>query len=165
VRAAPPSRRLTPPQLKTVETFYGGLHNSKGELIFSGQALAIPYRRFAMLTPVLVIPSDLGVPERPHDWQCSISIVTCRSSAARSLRRRRRPGSQQVQGARRQLLLRRLGRPRHAGEHGLCHNNLKKKMGPQDDFVRLFMVPAWRTAAAATVEHVRLGRRDGPGGA
>ena len=33
---------LTPPQLKTVETFYGGLHNSKGELIFSGQALGNP---------------------------------------------------------------------------------------------------------------------------
>ncbi len=33
---------LTPPQMKTVETFYGGLHNSKGELIFSGQALGNP---------------------------------------------------------------------------------------------------------------------------
>ena len=30
---------LTAPQLKTVETFYGGVKNSKGELIFSGQAL------------------------------------------------------------------------------------------------------------------------------
>jgi len=30
---------LTPAQLKTVETYYGGLKNSKGELIFSGQAL------------------------------------------------------------------------------------------------------------------------------
>jgi feruloyl esterase len=33
---------LTAPQLKTVETFYGGLKNSKGELIFSGQALSNP---------------------------------------------------------------------------------------------------------------------------
>jgi feruloyl esterase len=33
---------LTPPQLKTVETFYGGLKNSRGELIFSGQALGNP---------------------------------------------------------------------------------------------------------------------------
>jgi feruloyl esterase len=33
---------LTPPQLKTVETFYGGLKNSQGELIFSGQALGNP---------------------------------------------------------------------------------------------------------------------------
>ena len=30
---------LTEPQLKTVETYYGGVKNSKGELIFSGQAL------------------------------------------------------------------------------------------------------------------------------
>src|SRR5947208_11017808 len=33
---------LTAPQLKTVETFYGGVKNSKGELIFSGRALGIP---------------------------------------------------------------------------------------------------------------------------
>jgi feruloyl esterase len=33
---------LTGPQLKTVETFYGGVRNSKGELIFSGQALGNP---------------------------------------------------------------------------------------------------------------------------
>lgn len=33
---------LTAAQLKTVNTFYGGLKNSKGELIFSGQALGNP---------------------------------------------------------------------------------------------------------------------------
>jgi feruloyl esterase len=33
---------LTEPQLKAVETFYGGVKNSKGELIFSGQALGNP---------------------------------------------------------------------------------------------------------------------------
>ncbi len=33
---------LTAPQLKTVETFYGGVRNSRGELIFSGQALGNP---------------------------------------------------------------------------------------------------------------------------
>ena len=33
---------LTPAQLKTVNTFYGGVKNSKGELIFSGQALGNP---------------------------------------------------------------------------------------------------------------------------
>jgi feruloyl esterase len=33
---------LTAPELKTVETFYGGVKNSKGELIFSGQALGNP---------------------------------------------------------------------------------------------------------------------------
>ena len=33
---------LTPPQLKTVQAYYGGTKNSKGELIFSGQALGNP---------------------------------------------------------------------------------------------------------------------------
>jgi feruloyl esterase len=33
---------LTAPQLETVETFYGGVRNSAGELIFSGQALGNP---------------------------------------------------------------------------------------------------------------------------
>lgn len=33
---------LTEPQLKTVETYYGGVRNSAGELIFSGQALGNP---------------------------------------------------------------------------------------------------------------------------
>jgi len=33
---------LTATQLKTVEVFYGGVKNSKGELIFSGQALGNP---------------------------------------------------------------------------------------------------------------------------
>ena len=33
---------LTDAQMKTVETFYGGVKNSKGELIFSGKALGLP---------------------------------------------------------------------------------------------------------------------------
>src|SRR5262245_56337397 len=33
---------LTEPQMQTVETYYGGVKNSKGELIFSGQALGNP---------------------------------------------------------------------------------------------------------------------------
>jgi feruloyl esterase len=33
---------LTAPQIKTVEAFYGGVKNSRGELIFSGQALGNP---------------------------------------------------------------------------------------------------------------------------
>ena len=43
---------LTAPQLKTVNTFYGGLKNSKGELIFSGQALGNPIRRPTRHEPV-----------------------------------------------------------------------------------------------------------------
>jgi feruloyl esterase len=36
------SLKFTDAQMKTVETFYGGVKNSKGELIFSGQALGNP---------------------------------------------------------------------------------------------------------------------------
>jgi Tannase and feruloyl esterase len=43
---------LTAPQLKTVQTFYGGVKNSKGELIFSGQALSNPI-------PALRPPTDV----------------------------------------------------------------------------------------------------------
>jgi len=44
---------LTAPQLKTVETYYGGVKNSKGELIFSGQALgnALSAQRGANQSP------------------------------------------------------------------------------------------------------------------
>jgi feruloyl esterase len=38
---------LTPAQRKTVETFYGGVKDSKGELIYSGQALSSPLRALA----------------------------------------------------------------------------------------------------------------------
>jgi feruloyl esterase len=40
--AAADNSCLTDAQLKTVDTFYGGVKNSKGELIFSGQALGNP---------------------------------------------------------------------------------------------------------------------------
>ena len=40
--AAADNSCLTDPQLKTVDTYYGGVKNSKGELIFSGQALGNP---------------------------------------------------------------------------------------------------------------------------
>lgn len=36
---------LTPGELETVEVFYGGLKNTQGELIFSGQALGNPLRK------------------------------------------------------------------------------------------------------------------------
>ena len=44
---------LTPGELKTVETHYGGVKNSKGELIFSGQALGnpMPAQRAPTATP------------------------------------------------------------------------------------------------------------------
>jgi feruloyl esterase len=64
---------LTAAQLKTVETFYGGVKNSKGELIFSGQALSNPL-------PPLSPPKDVpgggwdtvriwGFQNEHYDWR------------------------------------------------------------------------------------------------
>jgi feruloyl esterase len=52
---------LTKPQLQAVETFYGGLKNSKGELIFSGQALGNPL-------PALESNSNITVSDTVRIW-------------------------------------------------------------------------------------------------
>jgi len=69
---------LTTAQLKTVETFYGGVKNSKGELIFSGQALSNPL-------PALAPPTDVpgggydtvriwGFQNEKYDWKTSFNL-------------------------------------------------------------------------------------------
>ena len=81
---------LTPAQLKTVEQFYGGVKNSKGELIFSGQALGNPLPALAGpdgrgLPAAASTPFASGVSRTPTTTgRRSISIATCRSSTARS---------------------------------------------------------------------------------
>jgi feruloyl esterase len=64
---------LTAAQLKTVETFYGGVKNSKGELIFSGQALSNP---LPVLSPPKDVPSGgydtvriWGFQNEHYDWR------------------------------------------------------------------------------------------------
>jgi feruloyl esterase len=54
---------LTAEQLKTVDTFYNGVKNSKGELIFSGQALGNP------------IPAQLGTNQGPGAIDVLFDIV------------------------------------------------------------------------------------------
>ena len=54
---------LTPGQLKTVDTFYNGVKNSKGELIFSGQALGNP------------IPAQMGTNQGPGAIDMLFDIV------------------------------------------------------------------------------------------
>jgi feruloyl esterase len=51
---------LTPGELKTVETHYNGLRNSKGELIFSGQALG-------NAMPAQTAPAATGTPGGGYD--------------------------------------------------------------------------------------------------
>jgi len=63
---------LSAPQLKTVETFYGGVKNSKGELIFSGQALgnAIPIQRSTNQAPAGVFDIVRIAFNNPNlDWK------------------------------------------------------------------------------------------------
>ena len=65
---------LTPPQLKTVEAFYGGTKNSKGELIFSGQALGNPLPALRGIQPGAVPGGGFdtvriwGFQDAGYDW-------------------------------------------------------------------------------------------------
>jgi feruloyl esterase len=52
---------LTSAQLKAVETFYGGLKNSKGELIFAGQAIGNPL-------PALRSSNEINVIDTVRIW-------------------------------------------------------------------------------------------------
>jgi feruloyl esterase len=65
---------LTEPELKTVETFYGGLKNSKGELIFPGQAMGNPIPAMAgadtMPNPFMFDTIRiLGFQDEDYDWR------------------------------------------------------------------------------------------------
>jgi feruloyl esterase len=65
---------LTPGEQRTVQTFYGGLRNSEGELVFSGQAYGVPM-------PALASSQDgpnpfafdsiriLGFQDADYDWR------------------------------------------------------------------------------------------------
>jgi feruloyl esterase len=61
---------LTKPQLQSVETFYGGLKNSKGELIFSGQVLGNPMPALRSSDTINVIDTVRiwGFQNANYDW-------------------------------------------------------------------------------------------------
>lgn len=64
---------LTPGELKSVQSFYGGLKNSKGELIFSGQALGNPLPALAASQEPNAFAWDsvriLGFQNLNYDWR------------------------------------------------------------------------------------------------
>jgi feruloyl esterase len=62
---------LTKAQLKTVEMFYGGLKNSKGELIFSGQALGNPLPALRSAPPAQITDTvRIWAFQNPeYDWK------------------------------------------------------------------------------------------------
>lgn len=64
---------LTPEQLRTVETFYGGVRNSEGETIFPGEALGVPLRPQASRTEgpgpfAFDTVRILGFQDADYDW-------------------------------------------------------------------------------------------------
>jgi len=65
-------RCLTPGELRSVQSFYGGLKNSKGELIFSGQALGNPLPALAASAEPNAFAWDsvriLGFQDPNYDW-------------------------------------------------------------------------------------------------
>ena len=146
--AAASASCLTPPQLKTVETYYGGLHNSKGELIFSGQALGNPLPALRGATDQPGGGFDTvriwGFQNASYDWHQfdldrDMPIINSKVGFVDAVD----PDLSKFKAHGGKLLL-------YAGwsDTGitpentvLYYENLKKKMGPQDDFARLFMVP------------------------
>jgi feruloyl esterase len=142
---------LTPAQLKTVEQFYGGVKNSKGELIFSGQALGNPL-------PALQGPAAgtapgggfdtvriWGFQNADYDWKTfdldrDMPVINSKVGFVDAVE----PDLSKFKARGGKLLL-------YAGwgDTGitpentvLYYDNIKAKMGHnQDDWARLFMVP------------------------
>ena len=142
---------LTPAQLKTVEQFYGGVKNSKGELIFSGQALGNPLP--ALRGPAADAPPGggfdtvriWGFQNADYDWKTfdldrDMPIINSKVGFVDAVD----PDLSKFKARGGKLLL-------YAGwgDTGitpentvLYYDNLKSKMGKnQDDWARLFMVP------------------------
>jgi feruloyl esterase len=140
---------LTPPQLKTVQAHYEGLKNSKGELVFSGQALgnAMPMLRSTNSTPgggwdtVRI----WGFQNADHDWKSfnldrDLPIIDKRvgfvDAVDPDLRDFKKRGGKL-------LLYAGWGDTTITPENTvLYYDSVLKEMGAnQGDFMRLFMVP------------------------
>jgi feruloyl esterase len=141
---------LTPGELTSVQTFYGGLENSKGELIFSGQALGVPM-------PALVSSNEppnpfafdsiriLGFQDANYDWrQFDLDRDMPRVDAAAGFVDAVDPDLRAFEAHGGKLVL-------YAGwrDTGITPENtvlyyetVLQEMGPQqDDWMRLFLVP------------------------
>ena len=63
---------LTAPQLRSVETWYGGVRNSRGEMIFSGQALGNPMRPMLGMGANATVSDTVriwGFQDENYDWR------------------------------------------------------------------------------------------------
>jgi len=142
---------LTAPQLETVEAFYGGTKNSRGELIFSGQALGNPLPALRGVQPGGVPGGGFdtvriwGFQDANYDWNKfdldrDMPIINSRVGFVDAVD----PNLSKFKARGGKLLL-------YAGwgdttitpeNTVLYYGSVLNKMGQnQGDFVRLFMVP------------------------
>lgn len=141
---------LTPGELRTVQTFYGGLRNAKGDLVFSGQAYGVPMPALASSEEG---PSPfafdsiriLGFQDAEYDWrQFDLDRDLPRVDAAAGFVDAVNPDLRAFEAHGGKLLL-------YAGWRDtgitpentvLYYESVRGEMGPeQDDWLRLFMVP------------------------
>jgi feruloyl esterase len=149
-RGAETNDCLTAAQLATVERFYGGVKNSKGELIFSGQALGNPLP--AQRVPAAGAQPNVsdtvriwGFQNADYDWKTfdldrDMPIINSKVGFVDAVD----PDLSKFKARGGKLLL-------YAGwgdttitpeNTVLYYENLQSKMGKnQDDWTRLFMVP------------------------
>jgi feruloyl esterase len=141
---------LTPGELRTVQTYYGGLRNSRGELIFSGQAYGVPM-------PALASSQEgpgsfafdsiriLGFQDANYDWrQFDLDRDMPRVDAAAGFVDAVDPDLRAFEAHGGKLLL-------YAGWRDtgitpentvLYYESVREEMGPeQDDWMRLFLAP------------------------
>jgi feruloyl esterase len=151
-------RCLTPGELTTVQTYYGGLKNSKGELIFSGQAYGVPIRPLpSSQEPPNPFAFDsiriLGFQNADYDWRNfdldrDMPLIDKQTGFVDAVD----PDLRAFEAHGGKLLL-------YAGwrDSGITPENtvlyyesVLREMGPkQDDWMRLFLVPG--------MEHCRGG--------
>jgi len=141
---------LTPGELKSAQRFYGGLKNSKGELIFSGQALGVPMPAMASSQEA---PNPfafdsiriLGFQDANYDWrQFNLDRDMPRVDSATGFVDAVNPDLRGFEAHGGKLLL-------YAGwrDTGITPENtvlyyetvLQEMGSQQDDWMRLFLVP------------------------
>lgn len=141
---------LTKAQLRTVETHYGGLKNSKGELIFSGQTIGNPIRAqlstnetpgaFAFDTVRILGFQDLDYDWHNFDLDRDMPLIDTATGFVDAVNPDLR-GFKAHGG--KLLLYHGWGDPAITAENTIYYyNSVLDEMGDkQDDWMRLFMVP------------------------
>lgn len=141
---------LTPGELTSVQTYYGGLKNKKGELIFSGQALGVPLPTLtAANTPPNPFAFDsiriLGFQNANYDWHdFDLDRDLPKIDAAAGFVDATNPDLRAFKAAGGKLLL-------YAGWRDtgitpentvLYYESVRKELGPeQGDWMRMFLEP------------------------